>query len=77
MPKKKLKWFYLCQEIKDGAREYSNIWIEQYYSEKEAREANEEELDDFGLDDNGETATTLYDVREITDAEYKVLSNFI
>ena len=75
--KKKLKWYFISQEIVDGDREYMNEFLEQFYSREEAVEAYKTDLDECGLDDNGETATTLNKVEEITAAEYRVLTRFI
>ena len=77
MPRKKLKWFYICLEVIDGEREYHVDFLEQFKSKEAATEVYDTELDESGLDDNGETATQLYKVEEITKEEYKVLSRFI
>ena len=74
---KKQKRFLITQQITDGTRDYTMHFSRFYDSKKQADEDNEDNHDDCGCDeDNFEIRTELYDVKEVSDTDYKVLSKY-
>lgn len=82
MAKRKYKYFFIAQEIRDGDREYIQKWCTTKFDdvtvEDVEKEYTVEHHEDIGVDvDDMEIYTYDPDVREITEEEYNILSNYI
>lgn len=80
MAKKKNKYFFISQEIRDGEREYMLKWCECRPAGTTVEDLEEEFSveHDCGVDvDNMEIYTDDPYVQEMTEAEYKIVKRFV
>jgi len=74
---KKQKRFLITKNITDGSRDYTVHYSRFYDNLQQAEEDNADDHDGCGCDvDNFEIRTELYNVKEVSDADYKILSKY-